>query len=108
MNANAVPHLKRNPSPERAYLVRPASPRHAPALQALAQVAYDVSPREAELWFNADQFQTRMAVFPEGQFVALERATGRVVGFTSGMRFQFRDDPAVPFIQNWYETTGYG
>jgi hypothetical protein len=108
MNANITPHQLHKPAPERAYLVRPAAAHHAAALQTLAQAAYDVTPREADLWFNADQYQTRMAVFPEGQIVALERASGRVVGFTSAMRFHFQDTPDVPFCENWYKTTGYG
>ena len=38
--------------------------------------------------------------------VALEDATGRVVGMTSSMRFHY--NPESTFVEDWDRTTGYG
>ncbi|MDZ4769918.1 MAG: hypothetical protein SGJ24_12375 [Chloroflexota bacterium] len=98
--------LTYNATPERMYIVRPATTDHAPHLQHLAQVAYNVTPETAFDWFHPDQYRSRMAAFAEGQYVAVDSANGQVVGFTSGMRFNF--NPAVPFTEDWEHTTGYG
>ncbi|MBK8020582.1 MAG: hypothetical protein IPK19_03905 [Chloroflexi bacterium] len=104
MNAHEFQYKERQ-MPE-AILVAPASRRYTPAIQDLAGAAYGVSPELAADWFDPEQFRRRIEVFPEGQWIALEAMSERVVGFTSGMRIDF--DPAVPLLDNWDTTTGYG
>ncbi|MBL8131808.1 MAG: hypothetical protein JNL42_08120 [Anaerolineae bacterium] len=89
-----------------AILVAPASKHHAADMQQLAGLAYAVQPEEIEAWFDQDQFRSRIEKFPEGQWIAVEATSGRVVGVTSGMRFDF--DPHAPLLESWETTTGYG
>jgi GNAT superfamily N-acetyltransferase len=87
--------------------VLPARPAHADALERLQYVVY----REGETGampdsLKAHHFRAQVAAFPEGQFVAVERVTGRVVGHTACMRIDY--DPARPFLDPWLVTTGGG
>ena len=86
--------------------VIPAQPEHTDAIRQLATTAYGVSPELSHEWFGADQYQSRFEHVPEGQTIALDETTGRVVGMTSSMRFQF--NPEVTFLEDWDRTTGYG
>ena len=87
-------------------VVIPASAAQAEQIQALAGEAYGISPEAAREWFGADQYRSRIEHFPEGQFVALDESSGRLVGLTSSMRF--RCDPVTTFLEDWDRTTGYG
>ena len=86
--------------------VIPATAEYAEQIQQLAGEAYHVTPELAAEWFDADQYRSRIAHFPEGQFIALDDATGRVVGMTSSMRFHH--NPEVTFLEEWERTTAYG
>lgn len=86
--------------------VLPAQSHHTEAIQMLAGQAYGIAPDVAADWFAAEQYHSRIRHFPEGQFVALEDATGRVVGMTSSMRFDY--SPESTFVEDWDRTTGYG
>ena len=86
--------------------VHPAKAHHTEAIQALAGEAYGVTPEIAADWFAAEQYRSRIEHFPAGQFIALEDATGRVVGMTSSMRFNY--NPESTFVEDWDRTTGYG
>lgn len=83
-----------------------AAPEHTPAIQRLAALAYGVAPELESEWFGAAQYQSRIAHFPEGQFVALDDSTGEVIGMTSSLRFQH--NPETTFLEDWDHTTGYG
>lgn len=96
---------KASPSPETITLV-PAAAKYVEQIQVLACAAYDIEPERAEEWFPLEQYHSRTAHFPEGQVIALDQATGRVVGMTSSMRFQF--NPEATFLEQWDRTTGYG
>lgn len=85
--------------------VIPAAAEHAEQVQMLAGTAYHVAPGEAVDWLGTNEYQSRLQRFPEGQYVALD-GSGRVVGFTSSMRFQF--DETRPYVETWEHTTGYG
>jgi hypothetical protein len=76
------------------------------AIQALAGEAYGVAPELAVDWFAAEQYNSRIEHFPEGQLVAVEDATGRVIGMTSSMRFRY--NPELTFVEDWDRTTGFG
>ncbi|HVU14016.1 MAG TPA: hypothetical protein VHD90_22210 [Phototrophicaceae bacterium] len=84
----------------------PATTAHLGAIQALAGIAYSVTPEIAADWFGAEQYQSRIDHFPEGQLIALEAASGKVIGMTSSMRFYY--NPERPFTEDWDHTTGYG
>ncbi len=86
--------------------VIPADTEHLEQIQALAGAAYHIAPADVAEWFTTDEYASRIAHFPEGQFIAQETATGRVVGMTSSMRFNH--DPEITFIEDWDRTTGYG
>jgi hypothetical protein len=86
--------------------VIPAKPEHTEQIQSLAGVAYGVDAELEQEWFGADQYRSRIVHFSEGQFIALDDATGEVVGMTSGMLFQH--NPETTFLENWDRTTAYG
>ena len=89
-----------------AIVVIPAEHKHTPQIAQIAGAAYGVAPEQVDKWFSADQYAARINTFSEGQFVAIDTASDRVVGFTSSMRFEF--DPSKPLIESWERTTGYG
>ncbi len=93
---------KERPTPE----IIPATDAHLEQIQDLARIAYGVTPEIAADWFGADQYQSRIDHFPEGQLIALEAASGKVIGMTSSMRFHY--NPELPFTEDWDHTTGYG
>jgi GNAT superfamily N-acetyltransferase len=51
-------------------------------------------------------FRYHQHVFPEGQYAAVERETGRVVGFTVSMRTNH--DPRHPHLERWWQSIGSG
>lgn len=89
-----------------SIIVIPAAPEHADEIQQLAGAAYHVTADIAADWFAAEQYRSRINHFPEGQFIALDEATGTIVGVTSSMRFRY--DPESTFLEDWERTTGYG
>jgi hypothetical protein len=86
--------------------VIPATPKYTTEIKYLAAAAYRVSPEQADESFGEDQYKSRIKHFPEGQFIALDGATGRVVGLTSSMRFQYNAEGT--FLEDWDRTTCYG
>jgi hypothetical protein len=93
------------PSP---FVVVPSSTEYVEQMQALQFELYDVpSVDEASVGvLCAEHFRNHLRVFPEGQFVALEVDTNRVVGLTVCMRIAY--DPRKPLLESWMSTTGYG
>lgn len=58
---------------------------------------------------TAEMFRHHLAVFPEGQFIAIDPTLPvgkQVIGLTASLRMQF--DPAHPTMRAWRETTGNG
>ena len=55
---------------------------------------------------NAVKFAESLKHFPEGQFMALDTTTDRVVGVSSSMIVRF--DPSQPLMESWCETTADG
>lgn len=86
------------------FVVQPAAPEHTEAIQVLAGMAYGIDAELAKDWFAPAQYRSRIAHFPEGQYIALDN--GQVVGMTSSMRFQY--DGEATFLENWDRTSGYG
>lgn len=93
-------------SPETHIVVIPSSEKYADQMEVLDRIGYDIAPDSDEPVTTADMFRNHIRVFPEGQFIALEVETDRVVGLTSSMRVDF--DPSKPLLDSWAKTTGYG
>jgi len=74
-------------------------------MEALQADAYSCKLGEEGL-LTADHFREHLRVFPEGQFIAVEPETGRVVGMTVSMRMDF--NPSQPLLDSWNATTSYG
>lgn len=66
--------------------------------------AYGCEPGDES--FTADHFRRHQELFPEGQFIAVDQTTDRVVGFTVSMRMHF--DPARPLLDYWWASIGDG
>lgn len=81
----------------------PTTAAHAHQMVELMCAAYNCSPMET---YRAEQFKQQARIFPEGQFVALDTQTNRVVGLTISMRVEV--DPREPMLESWAETTNYG
>ncbi|MEZ4668506.1 MAG: hypothetical protein R3E39_11365 [Anaerolineae bacterium] len=69
------------------------------------QLAYGYTPQTVSYEdLTAEKFRQHLAIFPEGQFVAVDRRTDRVVGLTVSMRANLHKDAAI----NWAELTNDG
>ena len=55
--------------------------------------------------WNPEQLESHLEMFPEGQFVAVERATGNVVGMAASLIVRWDD---YAFDANWREWTEGG
>lgn len=65
-------------------VVVPTRADHADALAKLQEIIFPtLSPAER---FTADNYRKHVELFPEGQWVVIEEATGRVIGATSTIR----------------------
>ena len=82
------------------FFAREARPEDIPALVAICQAVYPSSPP----WTEA-QLKSHQRIFPEGQFVAESRSTGRVVGLASSL-IVFWDD--YPVSAPWRDFTDKG
>ena len=102
MIAYNYPQYQTRPQDERIVVV-PSQPRHVNQMVELMSAAYNVPVEET---YSPDQFRSQIRIFPEGQFVAIDQATGRVVGLTISMRLSY--NPTQPLLENWVETTNYG
>jgi len=95
-----------DPSSQQAVriTVERSRPRYVAQMEALQRRVYAMEPDDTDGILLAQHFLHHQAIFPEGQFVALDH--GRVVGLTVSMRLAF--DPERPFIEPWLETIGGG
>jgi GNAT superfamily N-acetyltransferase len=67
--------------------VVPTRPEHADALAALQITVFPTLA--ADQRFTAAHYRKHVELFPEGQWCAIERETGRVVGATSTIRYDW-------------------
>jgi hypothetical protein len=81
------------------------SERYFGQMEALQADAYSCKLGEDGL-LTADHFRAHLRVFPEGQFIAVDTETDRVVGMTVSMRVDF--NPSTPLLDSWNATTSYG
>jgi hypothetical protein len=87
-------------------VVIPSALEYAEDMQDLQFLIYEATPDDYGDLFTAEKFRQHLRVFPEGQFIALDTETGRIVGITASMRMDF--DPERPFVESWTTTTGFG
>jgi hypothetical protein len=88
---------------ENPIVVVPTSAKYADQMVTLMCETYNCIPAET---YNPEKFRNQARVFPEGQFVALDTRTDKVVGLTASMRLHF--NAQAPLLTSWVETTNYG
>ncbi|MFN8528695.1 MAG: GNAT family N-acetyltransferase [Anaerolineae bacterium] len=92
------------------FEVVPGLPEHVEGVVEMEFKAYDFGAGAADDPYPPDvihaQYLDNLRVFPEGQLVAIDRQTGRVVGRTASMRCDF--DPEHDRLHTWEEATGDG
>jgi GNAT superfamily N-acetyltransferase len=73
-------------------------PEHAEGLEALQRLAFPTLADQQR--FKAAHYRHHVALFAEGQFCAVDRATGQIVGMTTTLRLDFDlDHPDHTFAQ---------
>jgi len=106
MDANLLGSTVISGAADSQIVVMPTTERYVDQLQTLEYIGYNLPVGSDEFVITAEMFRNHLRVFPEGQFMALDLTTDRVVGFTTSMRLSF--DPARPILDSWHATTGYG
>jgi hypothetical protein len=100
MDAILTKPTQLNTFPE--IVVMPTQVWHTEQMEDLQRTAY---PGDDE-YLHADEFRSHLRYFPEGQFVAIDTYTNRVIGLTASMRLDF--NPADDLLETWRATTGDG
>jgi GNAT superfamily N-acetyltransferase len=98
--------MDKEPGSKSVIRILPTTAAYAEEMEALHCLTYDIEPGECDDCLTAAKFRQHVRVFPEGQFVALDTATNRIVGLTVSMRIDF--DPNRPFVEPWMNTIGDG
>lgn len=81
-------------------LVRNTRPDDIPEIQSMCGVVY-----AASLPWSRDQLLSHQRIFPEGQFVAVQQSTGRVLGMSASLIVDWDD---YDFDSSWREFTDGG
>jgi hypothetical protein len=85
--------------------VVPSSSSYLAQMEACHQLAYGYTPQQVSSEdLTAEKFRQHLTIFPEGQFIAVDRRTDRVVGLTVSMRVNLRKHAAT----TWAELTNDG
>lgn len=84
--------------PTRNFSIRPTRPEDFDGIRRLSRLIYPGEPPWSER-----ELSSHLEVFPEGQFVAVESATGLVVGMAASLVIRWRD---YDVDANWREITG--
>jgi hypothetical protein len=98
-----------DPASKTHIIVIPSSVEFVEQMEELQRIVYGYTAGEEETfpdYLTAAHFRSHLDIFPEGQFIALEKETGRVVGLTASMRIDF--DPSLGLQEPWWVTTDYG
>jgi len=82
------------------FTVTQLAPRDFDAVSALALKIYP----DAMAW-HAEQFESHLRMFPEGQMVVVEDASGRVVGYAASLIVYWDD---YELETNWRDFTDHG
>ncbi|MBI1278743.1 MAG: GNAT family N-acetyltransferase [Anaerolineaceae bacterium] len=95
------------PASKSAIQILPSSERYVEQMEALMAAVYNLDPQdESAGLFNAAHFRRHLAIFPEGQFIAVDMMTDKVVGLTVSMRIHF--NPHEPMLDSWWNLIGQG
>ena len=96
-----------NPGPSRSKIavVSSAAVPAEELADVMAQIFGCEATAENEM-FTPAMFRHHQRVFPEGQFAAVDTATGRVVGFTVSLRTRY--NPRQPHLGRWWQSVGEG
>jgi hypothetical protein len=110
MNANLMhTHLTRpRPNRDTQIAVVPSSAKYVGQMETCHQLAYGYGAAEAAVdneALTAVKFRQHLAIFPAGQFIALDKTTDRVVGLTVSMRVDLNAHDAA---KSWAELTNDG
>src|SRR5690349_6762268 len=89
-----------------AIQIIPSAERYAQQMEDLTAAVYNLDPQTDESTLNAGHFRHHLAVFPEGQFVAVDTATDKVVGLTVSMRVSH--NLHQPTLTSWWQLIGNG
>lgn len=112
MNAYVYPNLQTRfrPGGDTTIAVLPSSATYLKQMETCHQLAYGYAPADAleadAEAMTAEKFRQHLAIFPAGQFIALEKATNRVVGLTVSMRVNL--DMPQDGATSWAELTNDG
>jgi GNAT superfamily N-acetyltransferase len=86
--------------PPRGILVRQTRPDHFDGIIGMSRVVYPDSPP-----WRVDQLESHLRVFPDGQFVAVQEPSGRVVGMAASLIVLWDD---YDMHSTWRDFTGHG
>ncbi len=97
--ADTEPHLA-STRPRRRVLIRNTSPEHFSGITEIASLIYpDIEP------WDKEHLRSHLALFPQGQFVAVEEGSGLVVGVCSGLIIDWDKHPDTT---SWNALTDHG
>ncbi|MCK6577289.1 MAG: GNAT family N-acetyltransferase [Anaerolineae bacterium] len=85
-------------------LIVPSAPEYVAQMEDLMHASYGTSREHPDEVFTEAMFRHHRAIFPEGQFVALDGKW--VIGQTVSMRIRF--DLTHPILEPWWVTVGEG
>jgi len=86
--------------PSRRVVIRNTAPEHFSGINEIASLIYpEITP------WNAEHLESHLSVFPQGQFVAVEQASGLVVGVCSGVVIDWDNQPDT---SSWNSLTAEG
>ena len=95
------------PASPNAIQIVSSSEHYAAQMETLMATVYNLDPHiEENGLFTTAHFLNHLAIFPEGQFVAVDTATDTVVGLTVSMRINF--NPQEPMLISWWDLIGQG
>jgi hypothetical protein len=107
MNAYATADKPARQRGDTTLVVIPSALVYTDQMAASHQAAYGYTPAEVSPEdLTAEKFARHLQFFPEGQFMALEVETDRIVGAAVSMRMDF--DPRKPDLRSWSQITTYG
>jgi len=90
--------------------VIPSTLKYVDQMEKLHQTAYGyvgyVPSDDCDECMTAAKFRNHLRVFPDGQFIAVDRDANEVVGATVSMLVNF--DSAKPVLEPWVKLTDFG
>lgn len=94
-------------SSQSAIQILPSSERYVAQMEHLMATVYNLDPNDEESGiFDVARFRKHLEIFPEGQFIAVDTATDKVVGFTVSMRVNY--SAQSPLNASWWDLIGQG